>query len=96
MTLFDLPPVAEDRKSGKPSYTQRLTIRRNADLARGVHPVTRLALAGGDHTCGECDHAIVNRCARNYYKCDLNVSRGPVTDIRLSWPACTAWKPADA
>ena len=76
------------------SPTRRRTIRQAADLRRGIHPATRVALAGNGETCGTCVHAIVQRHnRRNYWKCDLMpITAGAGSDIRISWPACTKWE----
>lgn len=93
-TLFDLAPApAPD----KPSYGQQLTQRRRAMLAAGVHPVTRQPLLDRDRglTCRDCAHLFAHGRASTYWKCELNASRGPVTDIRVSWPACSQFTPAE-
>lgn len=84
--LFDSPTV--EREPVVPiSVDRRRTLRNEALLARGLHPVSRRALRG-QGTCGECSH-----CCRNgrYIKCDLNATNGPGTDIRLKWPACVSF-----
>lgn len=50
-------------------------------------------------TCGDCAHHFVRRMSNTFHKCDYAcgpdysyVSFGPGTDVRVSWPACTAWK----
>lgn len=89
--LFDLPAVDAPPKLGADA---RRTIRRNATIAAGRHPTTRLPLlADSTDTCGTCAHA---RCfghgKRTYWKCELvEMTHGPATDIRLKWPACTGW-----
>jgi hypothetical protein len=81
------------RGDGKQSYGQRLTARKNGMLATGRHPATSLPLRADEH-CGTCVHAVGHRRTKTYYKCDLvALSFGPLTDIRLSWPACTKWEP---
>ena len=91
MTLFDPgPPGAVPDAE---SYGRRLTRRRQAMLDRGVHPITGSPLADNGETCGSCEHHVL-RCnvAGRYHKCVLNLSGGPATDLRVSWPACTRWK----
>ena len=92
MTLpgFDATPV------GLPlSYGRRLTLRHEALLARGVHPLNHLALAANGYTCGDCVHAFntegyTRKC---YWKCDLRpVSHSAASDLRLSWPACVGFE----
>ncbi len=77
------------------SYGRRLTARRNADLARGVHPVTRRALLHEEwqRTCGDCWHLFqMPGTAGSYWKCGMRASRGPATDVRKSWPACDSFR----
>ena len=91
MTLFELPPTEQPVTI---SADRRRTIRHHNALADGRHP-----LMGGpvnlDHTCGDCAHHFAHTRNRTWHKCDLNATRGPGTDIRVSWPACTAWKPIE-
>lgn len=82
------------------SYGRRLTIRRKRDLANGTHPTTRRALAtaehpGAGHTCGDCAHHFVHYRAGTYHKCEMaaaGLAHGPLSDVRVGWPACTAWE----
>jgi hypothetical protein len=77
------------------------TMRQQAELARGVHPATKLPLRAEGGSCGTCAHlrrfdhgATVDRSSRGYFKCSLRpMTGGPGTDIRVSWPACTRWEP---
>lgn len=95
-----------DPLSGGASDTRRLKMRNDADLAKGVHPATRVALLDpvGEHTCKDCAHHQAHDWfgsrKKIYHKCDihrLGMSHGAASDIRLMWPACTAFvaKPAD-
>jgi hypothetical protein len=68
------------------------TITNKPLLARGVHPILRLPLAGNGHTCGDCANHIARRFNKTYHKCRLNDTAGPATDLRVSWPACTRWE----
>ncbi len=91
MTLFDMPSPDFRRTDDKPSYTQRLTLRRRQSLERGIHPATHIELLSEGGTCGGCVHARSHRPGNRhtYWKCDLlPMTFGPATDIRLSWPAC--------
>ncbi len=77
------------------SAGRRLTARRNADLARGIHPVTGALLLHEDwqRTCATCAHLFqMPGTSSTYWKCDLRASRGPATDVRKSWPACEAFR----
>jgi hypothetical protein len=99
VTLFD--GTLEDWKAAHPehpvevvsAYRQR-TRRAAMAIADGRHPVTgfRLLNAGWNRTCGDCDHHIIHAYAKRYHKCELRSSSGPATDIRVSWPACTAFR----
>jgi hypothetical protein len=91
--LFDPGPA---EPAAEPmSYGRRLTVWRNETLANGYHPITGVPLlADSDETCGSCAH--VGRqggVAGRFYKCKLNNTGGPKTDLRLSWPACQKWEP---
>lgn len=77
------------------SAGQRLTLRKREMLARGVHPVTRLRLlpAEEQRTCRDCRNRFRHgQASRGYWKCELNATRGPATDVRLSYPACTGFR----
>lgn len=90
--LFDPGPAVEKPKL---SADQRRTLRAQQMLDRGRHPRTNLPLRPGDETCGTCSHfRRQGHNLRTYFKCDLlAITAGPGTDIRKSWPACTAWEP---
>lgn len=112
--LFDpgdpiAPEAAPDANLGADA---RRTLRRNQQLAAGIHPRTRLRLLDPNpdaFTCGDCELHFTRNMDSNhrYHKCGhgypvyehedgtvtyLNVSSGPATDVRLSWPACSAFK----
>lgn len=87
-------PGPRSKRDGE-SPDRARTRRNNATLARGRHPVTKLALLEPrGRSCGECAHHVVHRHAKAYHKCDRNHSAGPATDIRISWPACTGFEAA--
>jgi hypothetical protein len=89
--LFDPGPVAAPEE--QLSYDRRLTIRRREMLDNGVHPITHTALADNGETCGSCaNHVVQGGTAGRYHKCRLNNTGGPLTDLRVSWPACTRWE----
>lgn len=100
MSLFPLEPLPDVEPEADLSPDQRRTKRRVALLAQGFNPRTRLPLLESDepHTCGDCAHHFVRRMGQTYHKCDhgvgenVHVSFGPATDVRVSWPACTAWQ----
>ncbi|MCK9894716.1 hypothetical protein [Frankia sp. AgB32] len=73
----------------KPLSAQRhRTARKQDALASGVHPVSghRLLPESDGKTCGGCLRFFEHG---RYRKCRLNATRGPATDLRASWPACT-------
>jgi hypothetical protein len=93
--MFAPVPSIHPEPIGPETHTlsagQRLTLRKNADIGRGIHPVTGAALLHPDwrKTCQDCTHLMrAGGHARDFWKCDLNWTYGPATDIRLSWPAC--------
>lgn len=91
--LFDAPDLPDP--DPQLSYGQRLTLRNNAALAAGRHPATGLPLADSGHHCGSCEHHVVRRLGSTYHKCvmhRLGTSGGEASDIRVGWPACTAYR----
>ena len=82
------------------SADRRRTERRKALLAAGVNPATRLRLLDPEWhlTCGDCDHHVAvmaHQPGQNWHKCDrslLGLSMSAASDIRISWPACTAFR----
>lgn len=86
-------PRVEPAEAEPLSYTRRLTLRKQRQLDAGIHPVTRrplLPIADGK-TCGGCDHHFSHSRNQTWHKCDLNATRGAATDLRVRWPACTAF-----
>lgn len=78
---------------GRPGRAARLTARRRALLASGVHPLNNRRLRPEGGTCGTCAHLVGTARSRVYYKCELgHVSRGEATDVRLGWPACVLYE----
>jgi hypothetical protein len=81
----------------KLSADRRRTLRQKADIARGVHPLTKLPLLKPEgHTCGDCAHRIAgHHHNRSYPKCDQHgFTHSAASDCRAWWPACVAWAPA--
>lgn len=85
------------------SFGRKLTLRRLAMLAQGIHPLTRLPLhveapPVADQTapgrrCGTC--ALRSGNSHGYQKCHLELDRaqswlrhGAATDVRAWWPGC--------
>jgi hypothetical protein len=94
MTLFDPgPALSRSIEPGEHlSADARRTRRRELDIARGVHPLTKRPLRGDGETCGTCVNCFAVGRNRTYYKCRLvAVTNGPGTDVRLKWPACINW-----
>jgi len=103
----EVPPTMPKSRNIDPmlggmNTTARITARNKADLAKGVHPATRIALLEpiGEHRCGDCAHHVswewYGSRKKIYHKCDihrLGQSHCAASDIRISWPACTAWAP---
>jgi hypothetical protein len=89
-TLFDMPCVVTV-PSPRLSADRARTLRQRQAIANGQHP-----LMGGpidpDHTCGICAHHVVQQRNRTWHKCDLKLTFGPATDIRVGWPACQNWE----
>lgn len=91
---FPAPVPVVQKPETPESYGRRLTKRFRDMLARGRHPATGRPLANNGLTCNTCAHRTTHRRVQNYYKCDLiPVTFGPLTDIRLSWPACDRYEP---
>ncbi len=97
--LFDGFPDSDPPTPDPPpklSPDRRRTLKRQALIEAGIHPLTRAPLlpAARNLTCGDCwrltrrewnDHT--------YFKCDLNVTHGAAADVRKSWPACSRYLP---
>lgn len=86
------------------SYGRRLTLLQAATLARGWHPLGSPlhphAAPHDDRTapglrCRTCTHLThQGGCAGSYLKCDAHtITRGPATDARGWWPACSRHTP---
>lgn len=91
--LFDgyESPVAPELSAGR-----RLTLRQHADIARGVHPLTKEPLLDPlPGTCGDCAFRTqVNAGAKVYPKCyrpGVRRSASVTTDVRAFWPACPGY-----
>jgi hypothetical protein len=85
--LFNMPNAVMPKTL---SADAKRTWRRKNMLERGIHPATRLPLANNGETCGTCVHSRKNW---RFWKCELvELTFGPGTDIRVSWPACQRWE----
>jgi hypothetical protein len=93
---LDLPPPLPPPPEPD-SYDRRLTRRRRALLADGIHPTTRMPLLAvdiGSPRCGDCRHCCANQRSKVYWKCGtVPLTFGPSSDVRKSWPACTRFEP---
>lgn len=96
---FDPPPPPKDAPKA-----ERLPQRERDRLAiaAGIHPATRLPLAGNDKTCGDCAFLRLkgHPSGKHWWKCgtpDPNSKnhRGDGRDMTKRWPACAAFKPKD-
>lgn len=93
-------PVATEAAAPaeKVPYGRRLTLRQRADVARGVHPLTRTKARPDLGTCGDCAHRVLiyTNGNRRWPKCDLReITHGPGSDCRAWWPACDRFEPGD-
>jgi hypothetical protein len=90
------PATAPD--TGPLSADRRRTARQRQLVADGWHPLTRDRARPDLGTCGDCVHRQAGgRAGRSFPKCDLGpVSKGPGTDVRAHWPACSRWEPREA
>lgn len=77
------------------SPDRRRTIRNQALLDGGTHPLTRVALRPDLGTCGDCAYHVEVRHNRTWHKCEWRMTSGPGTDIRVSWPACAKFVAAE-
>jgi len=92
--LFEVEPVDPEPAL---SANRRRTIRNQASLDKGVHPVSGLRLLPVESgaSCGGCDNFLVEQArsrSKTYFKCKLKYSHGPATDLRKRWPACEAYE----
>lgn len=94
----------ENRRAGslpvpgarKVSRGRALTRVRQALIAAGYHPLTRLPLLEDppEATCGTCAHLL--GAPGSWRKCGKHRrTAASETDVVLSWPACTLWEAAD-
>lgn len=91
--LFDLPATPTPEQPTL-SATRKLTLRRRAQIAAGVHPVTGRPLLdrGRGLTCGGCANLFAHGRNRTYWKCRLNATHGAATDVRVREPACDRYE----
>lgn len=95
---FDPPPPPAD--APKP---ERLTQaqRDRLSLEGGIHPATRMPLAGNGQTCGDCRHLREKFAgAGKWWKCGTpdprsKNHRGDGRDMTKRWPACIAFQPKE-
>ncbi len=90
-----LAEAMAERRGKKPAVSadRRRTEKRHAALAAGRHPFMGGPVRPDLGTCGDCAHSgRQGGVAGSYYKCALNLTGGPATDIRISWPACNRFE----
>lgn len=79
------------------SATQRKTLRDQQNIAAGLHPTGYKLREPAGETCASCAHCVRNETYnRTFTKCGRdrsNWTRGPGSDIRQKWPACSRWEP---
>jgi len=87
--LFDAGPETPPAKAL--SSDRRRTLRQRSDIARGIHPLTKVELLRpAGRTCGECVHSFKRD---RWWKCDrVETTGGPGTDLRVSWLACALFE----
>lgn len=63
-------------------------------IAHGIHPATKLALAGNGKTCGDCARLWDKwtPSGKHFYKCASMEMHNDGPDITKSWPACSLFK----
>lgn len=89
--LFAVEVIAET--VGKITDQRGITRRNKHWLSVGINPGSGERIADSGEICGSCDHLVVRRRNRTYFKCGLMPeTHGAGTDIRKKWPACTEWK----
>jgi hypothetical protein len=77
------------------SAGQRRTLRNKLRLAEGIHPVSGRPLLDAEwgFHCKTCAHLFLHEPGNTrFWKCGLNVTGGPGTDVRVGWPACTRYR----
>ena len=98
--LFKLDKFGYPKPYAKPgvndSADRRRTIRNNETIAKGRHPATgrKLLHVEWGFSCKNCAHHYSYKPGKKtYHKCALVPhTGGPRTDIRVGWPACTAYR----
>jgi hypothetical protein len=106
--LFDGYEPMEPEPVEKVSADRRRTLRQAANIAAGIHPLTKGKLharASRDRdasspktdpfTCGSCYFREVQQHrGKTYPKCTFwDSSHSAATDVRAWWPACFCWAP---
>lgn len=93
--LFDMEPIAPPSVE-KVSADRRRTMRQRAQVAAGIHPLTRLKARPDLGTCGDCARRVLlGYHRRTYPKCEEHeVTHGAATDVRAWWPACERFVPS--
>lgn len=93
---FDPPPVDAPKAERLPQRE-----RDQLAIANGIHPATRMPLAGNGRTCGDCRFLREKFAgAGKWWKCGTpdprsKNHRGDGRDMTKRWPACIAFQPKD-
>lgn len=90
--LFPVEPIPDAATLGPDA---RRTLKRRAILESGRHPATGLKLLDPEWklSCKQCVHLRARWRRVTYWKCAVaGITHGPGSDIRVSWPACTAFR----
>jgi hypothetical protein len=78
---------------GEPIPPENPRGRRKTPKPKGYYAAPGTGPAG--HTCGDCEHHVVKRLAKDYHKCAKSEAKwtgGGATDIRVRSPACIGWE----
>ena len=95
LDLFGQPVDPPAEPAAPLSADRRRTAAQHQLIADGWHPLTRDRARPDLGTCGDCKHREgVGR--RSFPKCALGPrTKGPGTDVRASWPACSRFQPLE-
>lgn len=98
LALFDMAPVAlpPTEPVEKISNDRRRTLRQKADVAKGIHPLTRRRVhPDASRTCGSCRfREVIGHHSRSYPKCTFGdptmprATHSAASDVRAWWPGC--------
>ena len=94
----DFASVRRGRRADGLSATPAQTLRRQAAIEAGQHPFGGPLRQPAGQTCGTCLHCVERRyhAQSAHWKCGrlrAYWTKGPGTDLRKRWPACSRWAP---